>query len=115
MMKSFKILHLLIIYLFLVIDSVKSLDSKPNIVFVLTDDQGWDDIGFNRNIIIDTPNLDKFAQVGIQMQNFYVNPVCSPSRAAFLTGRYPQRTKVHHVGNWMANDEVTIAKYLQDS
>ena len=106
-----KILHLLIIYLFLLINPVISSDSRPNIIFVLTDDQGWDDIGFNKNILIDTPNLDRFARDGIQMQNFYVNPVCSPSRAAFLTGRYPQRTKVHHVGNWMATDEVTIAKY----
>ena len=110
-----KILHLLIIYLFLLINPVISSDSRPNIIFVLTDDQGWDDIGFNKNILIDTPNLDRFARDGIQMQNFYVNPVCSPSRAAFLTGRYPQRTKVHHVGNWMATDEVTIAKYLYDS
>ncbi len=62
MMKSYKTLHLLIIYLFLLIDSVISSDSRPNIVFVLTDDQGWDDIGFNKNILIDTPNLDKFAR-----------------------------------------------------
>tara|TARA_B100001750_G_scaffold241909_1_gene254338 strand:+ start:500 stop:631 length:132 start_codon:yes stop_codon:yes gene_type:complete len=41
---------------------VISSDSRPNIVFVLTDDQGWDDIGFNKNILIDTPNLDKFAR-----------------------------------------------------
>ena len=62
MMKSYKTLHLLIIYLFLLIDPVISSDSRPNIVFVLTDDQGWDDIGFNKNILIDTPkgkNNDK--------------------------------------------------------
>lgn len=63
---------------------------KPNIVFILSDDQGWADVGWNGNEIL-TPNLDKIAASGAKLDQFYVMPVCSPTRAALLTGRYPMR------------------------
>lgn len=64
--------------------------SKPNIVFILSDDQGWADVGWNGNEI-QTPNLNKIAAAGAKLDQFYVLPVCSPTRAALMTGRYPMR------------------------
>jgi arylsulfatase A-like enzyme len=63
---------------------------KPNIVFLLSDDQGWADVGWH-GTEIKTPNLDKLAAAGARLEQFYVMPVCSPTRAALMTGRYPMR------------------------
>ncbi|MEQ1825838.1 MAG: arylsulfatase [Pirellula sp.] len=64
--------------------------SKPNIVFFLADDLGWGDVGWHGSEI-PTPNLDKLASAGARLEAFYVQPVCSPTRAALMTGRYPIR------------------------
>lgn len=64
--------------------------AKPNIVFILADDLGWADVGWHGKEI-QTPNLDKIAAAGAKLDQFYVLPVCSPTRAALLTGRYPMR------------------------
>lgn len=65
---------------------------KPNIIVVLTDDQGWADVGFNGGTDIPTPNLDRLASEGVVFTNGYVShPYCSPSRAGLLTGRYQAR------------------------
>src|SRR5262245_23316594 len=63
---------------------------RPHIVFFLSDDQGWGDVGWH-GTEIKTPNLDKLAAAGARLEQFYVQPVCSPTRAAFMTGRYPMR------------------------
>ena len=63
---------------------------QPNIVFIVADDLGGADVGF-RGSEIKTPNLDKLALAGARLEQFYVQPVCSPTRAAFMTGRYPIR------------------------
>ena len=69
-------------------DNVK----KPNIIIVLTDDQGWADVGFNGCTDIPTPNLDRLAAEGVIFSNGYVtHAYCSPSRAGLLTGRYQAR------------------------
>ncbi|HEY1173707.1 MAG TPA: arylsulfatase [Verrucomicrobiae bacterium] len=65
---------------------------KPNIVFIVADDLGYMDCGFSGGKEIKTPNLDKLAAAGTVMETFYVQPVCSPTRAALMTGRYPIRT-----------------------
>lgn len=62
----------------------------PNIVVILADDLGWGDVGWHESEI-PTPNLDKLAAQGARLEQFYVQPVCTPTRAAFLTGRYPIR------------------------
>ncbi len=63
---------------------------RPNIVYLLADDLGWGDVGWHGGEI-KTPNLDKLAAAGARLEQFYVQPVCSPTRAALLTGRYPMR------------------------
>src|SRR5215510_7764883 len=64
--------------------------ARPHIVFFLSDDQGWADVGWHGDEI-KTPNLDRLAAAGARLEQFYVQPVCSPTRAALLTGRYPMR------------------------
>src|SRR5262245_1622289 len=63
---------------------------EPHVVFFLADDLGWGDVGFHGSEI-QTPNIDKLAAAGSRLEAFYVQPVCSPTRAALMTGRYPMR------------------------
>ncbi|MDP6543775.1 MAG: arylsulfatase [Phycisphaerae bacterium] len=91
----------------------KKLTAKPNIILVLTDDQGYGDVGFNGNKVIKTPNLDKFARENVVFDRFYVDPVCTPTRAALMTGRQPYRLHITWVGQALPVDEVTIAQVLK--
>ena len=89
---------------------------KPNVIVIVTDDQGYGDLGFHGNPKIRTPNLDKFARQSLRMKNFYVSPVCSPTRASLMTGRYNYRTGIvdTFVGrSLMHADEVTLAELLR--
>jgi arylsulfatase A-like enzyme len=70
--------------------SAQPAAKKPNILFLLLDDLGYTDVGFNGGDI-KTPNIDKLAKSGAKLSSFYVQPVCSPTRAALMTGRYPMR------------------------
>ncbi len=65
---------------------------RPNIVFVLADDMGWNQPGFNGGKAELTPNMDRLAAEGMRLNEFYTHSVCAPTRAAFLTGRYAFRT-----------------------
>jgi len=73
---------------------------RPNIVFVLADDMGWNQPGFNGGKTELTPNIDRLASEGMQLNEFYTHSVCAPTRAAFLTGRYAFRTW----SDWRAED-----------
>ena len=65
-------------------------EEKPNIIFIMADDLGWGDVGFNGHEIIKTPHLDEMAENGLRMDRFYVaSPLCSPARGSCLTGRHP--------------------------
>ena len=93
--------------------SSKGTRTKPNIILILTDDQGYGDVGFNGNKIIKTPNLDRFARENVVFDRFYVDPVCTPTRAALMTGRHPYRLHITWVGQRLPVDEVTLAEALK--
>jgi len=91
-------------------------NNRPNIILVMTDDQGWYDTGFNGNIEIITPNLDNMAAGGIILDRFYsASAVCSPTRASVITGRNPLRMNIPHANSGhMKEEEITIAEILKE-
>jgi len=85
---------------------------RPNVVLVITDDQGYGDLGCHGNPVIQTPNLDRLYTQSIRLTNFHVGPTCSPTRAALMTGHYCNRTGVWHTimgRSLLRKDEVTVA------
>src|SRR5947207_12411249 len=70
---------------------------RSNIIVILADDQGWGDLSVHGNPNLSTPNIDSLARAGARFEHFYVCPVCSPTRAEFLTGRYHPRGGVWNV------------------
>jgi arylsulfatase A-like enzyme len=94
---------------------------KPNIVFLLADDLGYEDCGFMGGKEIKTPHIDKLAAAGARLDAFYVQPVCSPTRAALMTGRYPMRhgLQVGVVRPWaqygLPLEERTLAQALKEA
>jgi arylsulfatase A-like enzyme len=93
-------------------------DNRPNVILIMTDDQGYGDVGIQGNPHIQTPHLDKFATEGIRFDRFYCSPVCAPTRASLMTGRYYYRSGVVHTsrgGAKMHGEEVTIAQQLRDA
>lgn len=115
---------------FLTVPSLaEAAPTRPsNIVFILADDWGWGDLSCHGHPILKTPNIDRLAAEGTDFQQFEVcNPVCSPSRTAFLTGRYPARFSIHqhfasHEDNikrgmpdWLDPKALTLPRLLQDA
>ncbi|RMG59094.1 MAG: arylsulfatase [Bacteroidetes bacterium] len=91
---------------------------RPNILLIMTDDQGYGDLGLHGNPDILTPTLDSLGQTGLRMQQFYVSPVCAPTRASLMTGRHHLRTGVrdtYNGGAVMASEEVTLAEMLREA
>lgn len=91
---------------------------RPNVILIMTDDQGYGDLGVHGNPVINTPHLDKFAGESVEVNHFYVTPVCAPTRASLMTGRYNYRTGVTDtfLGRAMMHtDEVTIAEMLREA
>lgn len=89
---------------------------RPNVVVILADDQGWGDLSLNGNTNLRTPNIDSLARDGVRFRSFFVQPVCSPTRAEFLTGRWHPRCGVRGVstgGERLDLDERTLAESFQ--
>lgn len=102
----------------LILLAYAAICQKPNVIVVFTDDQGYNDLGCYGSSTIKTPNLDKMASNGARFTNFYVtSSICSPSRAALLTGRLPARNGIGNVlvpgQNGLAQSEITIAEALK--
>ncbi len=93
---------------------------RPNVLFILADDLGWGDVGFHGSEI-KTPHIDRLAAAGARLEQFYVQPVCSPTRASLMTGRYPIRYGLHLgvVRPWaqygLPLDERTLPQALQEA
>ncbi len=91
---------------------------RPNILLIITDDQGYGDFSLHGNPYLQTPNIDRLGQVGVRFDRFYVNSFCAPTRAALLTGRWPLRTGCHgvtHNREAMRPSEVTLAETLREA
>ena len=109
------------LFLLLLIGCVEKKDTlealtRPNIVLIVTDDQGWGDLSFHGNSNLETPNLDHLAKTGAYFENFYVQPVCSPTRAEILCGRQFQRLGVYATsagGERLNLDETTLAEVFK--
>ena len=119
-MRTLRTILFLISFFLVVTISVAQTDSKPNIIVILSDDQGWADVGWHSKEIR-TPALDRLAAEGMRLEQFYVQPVCSPTRAAFLTGRYPMRCGLQvgvvrpGAGYGLPLDERTLADALREA
>jgi arylsulfatase A-like enzyme len=88
---------------------------RPNVLLVITDDQGFGDMGAHGNPVVRTPHLDAFTRESVRLKNFHVSPVCSPTRASLLTGLYNYRTGLvdTFIGRSMMRPDVkTLAEYL---
>ena len=90
----------------------------PNVILILTDDQGWGDLSLNGNLDLSTPHIDKLARTGTRFDRFFVSPVCSPTRAEILTGRHHVRGGVYSTskgGERLDMDEETIAEVFKSA
>ena len=89
----------LLLFVALFPNAASSHDSKtskrPHILFIVADDLGWSDVGFHGSVI-KTPNIDKLANEGVILDNYYVQPLCTPTRSALMTGRYPIHTGIFY-------------------
>ncbi|HSP44102.1 MAG TPA: sulfatase-like hydrolase/transferase, partial [Luteolibacter sp.] len=106
----------LAIIVFLVSLATPPADARPNIVVFLADDQGWGDLSIHGNTDLATPRIDSLAQQGATFDRFFVCPVCAPTRAEFLTGRFAARTGVRGVTRGeerLNSDETTIAQVFR--
>ena len=105
--------------LFSLVTSISAAE-KPNIVVMLADDLGYADVGFHGSDI-QTPNIDSLAKDGVELTNYYVCPMCSPTRAGFMTGRYPNRFGMMRavIPPWrdygLPNEEITLPELLKDA
>lgn len=91
---------------------------RPNVIVILTDDQGYGDLSGSGNSNLNTPNIDALGKAGATFDRFYVCPVCSPTRAEFLTGRYHPRGGVYSTsagGERLDLDEMTIAQTFKQA
>jgi arylsulfatase A-like enzyme len=93
---------------------LKAASRRPNVILIMTDDQGWGQTGYYNHPILKTPNLDAMAAGGLRFDRFYAGaPVCSPTRASVLTGRANDRTGVPSHGHALRRQEKTIAVALK--
>lgn len=94
--------------------------SRPNIIYIISDDMGWKDVGYHGSDI-KTPNIDKLAATGARLEQHYAQPMCTPTRAALMTGRYPMRYGLQSgvipgAGSYsLALDEYLLPQLLRDS
>jgi arylsulfatase A-like enzyme len=108
---------LTLVLLVTLLGGVSASAAPPNIVLVITDDQGYGDLGHTGNPIIQTPHIDRLAAESSNLTDYHVAPTCSPTRAALLTGHWTNRTGVWHTVNgrsMLRENEITLAQMLSD-
>ena len=106
---------LMTVTLALVFFRLAPAEEKPNVILIITDDQGYGDVSAHGNPLLKTPNLDQLHAASVRLTNYHVDPTCSPTRSALLSGRYSTKTGVWHTicgRSLMAPEELTIAEIL---
>ncbi|MEM9412855.1 MAG: arylsulfatase [Planctomycetota bacterium] len=109
-------LSFLVIALLQLVSQLSASDSKPNVVIVITDDQGYGDLSCHGNPILKTPKLDELYEDSIRLTDYHVSPTCSPTRAALQTGHWSNRTGVWHTimgRSLLRKDEITMGDVFQ--
>ncbi|WP_152286611.1 arylsulfatase [Flavicella marina] len=99
-------------------EGILAQNDRPNIIIMMSDDQGYGDIGAHGNPYLKTPNIEKIGKLGLEMSHFVASPNCSASRASLMTGRYPYRTgvtAVTQVDHFMNSSEITLAEILSSN
>ena len=89
--------------------------TKPNVILLMGDDHGWEEVGYNGHPYVKTPFLGEMAAAGLRLDNFYAQPSCSPTRGSVLTGRHPNRYGIFRPGYSIRPKEITIAHLLKDA
>lgn len=120
MMSKTAIPHLLLTLLLLAASITRAAEPPPNIIIMLADDLGWADVGYHGGNI-DTPAIDSLANDGVKLERFYVTPICSPTRAALMTGKDPIKLGIAYdqIHPWynagLAADEYLISEAFRDA
>lgn len=110
-------LQIVLVFLGCLTSAVSAADTKPNVILLVSDDQGWGDVGFHGSEI-STPNLDQLAKDGLELNRFYAYPICSPTRTALLTGHIAMRHKIFAAmpGNMtLTHDEQLMNESFKDA
>ena len=97
---------------------LRQANGKPNVILIMTDDQGYGDLACHGNPVLKTPHLDQLHAESIRLTDFHVSPFCTPTRAALMSGRYPARTGAYRTSSgrtMMHTDERTIADVFADA
>ena len=98
--------------------TAQTQNTRPNVILIMSDDQGYGDLACLGNPFIKTPNLDKLHDEGIRFTDFHVNCFCAPTRAALMTGRMSDRTDVRctiNLRNYLNRNETTMAEFFKSS
>ena len=123
-----KIIFAVLMLIFAIADQAHAAETRPNIVFIYADDWGWGDLSCHGHPWLKTPNLDRLASEGMDFQQFNVlNPVCSPSRTAVMTGHFPARYSIHqhfaapaqnhqrNMPDWLDPNAPTLPHYFKQA
>ncbi len=109
--------HISLLLILAVGISLATAKGKPNIVFVITDEQGYGDLAHNGHPYVKTPAIDKLHSESVALDDYHVAPTCSPTRCGLLTGHWTNRTGVWHTVNgrsMLRGNEITIASLLKE-
>ncbi|NBP89405.1 MAG: N-acetylgalactosamine 6-sulfate sulfatase (GALNS), partial [Planctomycetia bacterium] len=104
--------------LLLLVPAGHSFAKQPNVILIMTDDQGYGDLSCHGNPVLKTPQLDELFHESVRLTDFHVSPFCTPTRAALMTGRYPARTGAYRTssGRTMLHpEEQTLAHLFADA
>jgi len=118
MRMTYSIFAALVLSAFAALTLADSAAKRPNVILIMTDDHGYGDFGCTGNPVIRTPSIDSLYAASARMTHFHVSPVCTPTRACLMTGRYNYRTRAldTYIGRAMMEpQEVTIAEALRDA